>query len=113
MASDSPHSEETLRIIRCHTFLSRLKGFQGRREIAAGEVLWLKPCSAVHTFGMVCTLTLLFLDKQHNLVRVVPTAPPNRLFFCGSANSVIEMAVRAELEIATIWPYVSSKIGRT
>lgn len=103
-------SGDTLRVVRCHTFLSRLKGFQGRQEIGYGEVLWLKPCAAVHTFGMQCTLSLLFLDKHHKLLRVVATAAPRRLYFCWSAYSVIEMAVRPGLEIFQIWPAIATKI---
>jgi len=107
MDQNSPHNSESFRVIRCHTFLSRLKGFQGQCELSPSEVLWLKPCSAVHTFGMHWPLTLIFLDRQANPVRVVQTAWPRRFFVCQAANSVIEMLARSEAETSKAWSLIA------
>jgi uncharacterized protein len=103
----SQDSDGGLSVRYCDTFLSRLKGFQGRREIAMDEVLWLKPCSAVHTIRMRVPLSLLFLDSQRQLVHVVPTARPCRVFVCWQARSVIEMRARHEQDIIEAWHHIS------
>lgn len=76
------------------------------------EVLWLKPCSAVHTLGMRVTLSLLFLDSQHRLVRIIPTARAGRVYICWQANSVMEMRARPMQDIIQAWHYISSQITK-
>ena len=99
-----------LRVTCCDTFLSRLVGFQGRCEISMDEVLWLKPCSSVHTLGMRVALSLLFLDSQHQLIRIVRTARANRVFVCRQASSVLEMRARPEQDIIQAWHLISSQL---
>lgn len=77
------------------------------------DVLWLKPCSAVHTLGMRVSLTLLFLNDQQQLVRIVPKAQPGRIFVCWQASSVIEMRARPEPDIIEAWHHISSRIFET
>jgi hypothetical protein len=74
------------------------------------EVLWLKPCSSVHTLGMRVALSLLFLDSQHQLIRIVPTARANRVFVCRQASSVLEMRARPEQDIIQAWHLISSQL---
>ena len=109
----SPVSAGSLRVRYCHTFLSRFKGFQGRHELAFDDVLWLKPCSAVHTIGVRVPLSLLFLDSQRQLVHVVPTARPSRVFVCWQASSVIEMRARPEQDIIEAWHHLLSQLLNT
>ena len=77
------------------------------------DVLWLKPCSAVHTLGMRVSLTLLFLNDQQQLVRTVPKAQPGRVFVCWQASSVIEMRARPEPDIIEAWHHILSQIFET
>lgn len=73
------------------------------------DVLWLKPCSAVHTLGMHVALSLLFLDCQQQLVRIVPTARPGRVFICWQASSVLEMRARSEQDIIQTWHLIADQ----
>ena len=73
--------------------------------------LWLRPCSAVHTFGMRYALDLVFLDRGLKVVKIALNVRPFRI--CTSLRhgtySVIEffsgtwdpnqIAVGDELEI--------------
>jgi len=74
------------------------------------EVLWLKPCSSVHTLGMRVPLALLFLDSQQQLIRIVPMARPGRIFVCWQASSVIEMRARPEQDILQAWHLISRRL---
>lgn len=92
--------------------MGRLRGFRGRQKISKEEVLWLKPCFAVHTLGMHVNLSLLFLDSQHRLVRIVPTARPGRFFVCWQASSVLEIAARPDPEILDAWRLISTQLKK-
>ena len=46
----------------------RLRGLLGRRELARGEGLLLRPCRAVHLFGMTGPLDVAFLDHEGRVV---------------------------------------------
>jgi hypothetical protein len=74
------------------------------------EVLWLKPCSSVHTLGMRVALSLLFLDSQYQVIHIVPTARANRVFVCRQASSVLEMRARPEQDIIEAWHLISSQL---
>jgi len=53
--------------------------------------LWLRPCRAVHTLLLAAPLDVVFLDRQHRIVRCVHALPPNRVAVCWHAVSVIEL----------------------
>ncbi|MDD3761639.1 MAG: DUF192 domain-containing protein, partial [Acidithiobacillus sp.] len=42
--------------------LSRAIGLLGRRGLADDEALWLRPCSAVHMWGMRIAIDIVWLD---------------------------------------------------
>lgn len=74
------------------TFFARLKGLLGKRKLAPGEGLWIKPCSSVHTFGMRFSIDVAFLDRDMQVVAVAKTLRPNRVSpFCLKACSVLEL----------------------
>lgn len=74
------------------TFFSRLKGLLGRRELAPGAGLWIKPCGSVHTFGMRFSIDVAFLDRDMRVVAVAKTLRPNRVSpFYSKAFSVLEL----------------------
>jgi hypothetical protein len=51
------------RVIIADTFHKRLLGLMGKRELAKGYCLLLKPCNAIHTCFMRFPIDVLFLDK--------------------------------------------------
>lgn len=60
-------------------FFSRLRGLLGTSSLENGHGLWIKPCSAIHMFGMSYAIDALFMDKQFRVVGVVHNIKPGRL----------------------------------
>ena len=73
-------------------FLERMRGLLGTRELGVDEGLLITPCSSVHTFGMRCTIDVLFLDKQLNIVKIVNSLNPWRMAASRSSGMVLELA---------------------
>ena len=73
----------------------RRKGLLGRKELRAGEGLWIVPCEAIHTFGMQFPIDLVYLDIDKRVKKVRHQVPPWRLSACLSAHSVLELAAGA------------------
>lgn len=70
---------------------NRRKGLLGRDSLGVGEGLWIVPCEAVHTFWMRFPLDLIYLDRQHRVVKTRSDVPPWRLSACLRAHSVLEL----------------------
>jgi uncharacterized membrane protein (UPF0127 family) len=56
--------------------LSRFLGLMGRRDVPAGEGIWLVPCRSIHMFFMRTAIDLLFLDGEGEVVRSVSRMRP-------------------------------------
>lgn len=74
-----------------HDFMSRLRGLHGIDQLRGDAGLWLRPCNAVHTFGMGYDIDVVFLDKQHRVLKHVGKLRPNRAACCLAARSVVEL----------------------
>jgi uncharacterized protein len=70
----------------------RRKGLLGRPELRPGEGLWIRPCEAVHTFGMQFPIDLVYLDRKLQVKKVRSGMRPWRLSACITAHSVLELA---------------------
>jgi uncharacterized protein len=51
--------------------LSRLRGLLGRRGLAAGEGMLIRPAPSVHTLFMRFPVDVVFLDRSLTVVKVV------------------------------------------
>src|SRR5262249_29130839 len=69
-----------------NSFLSRLKGLLGTKELQHGEGLYLIPCRSIHMFGMSYAIDAVFLDKGMKVVGVVHSIQP------GQVSSVFKSA---------------------
>jgi uncharacterized membrane protein (UPF0127 family) len=69
----------------------RNKGLLGRKCLAPGEGLWIRPCEAVHTFWMQFPIDLVYLDRKNRIRKLVSAVPPWRLSGCLRAHSVLEL----------------------
>ena len=49
----------------------------GRPEPVAGEGLLLRPCRAVHMYGMRYALDVAFLTSEGRVVKLYPGLPPS------------------------------------
>jgi uncharacterized membrane protein (UPF0127 family) len=71
---------------------ARRRGLAGLRSLPADRALHLRPCRAVHTFGMRFALDLVWLDADGGVVRVDRDVAPRRHRLCGAARSVVELS---------------------
>ena len=60
-------------------FLSRLIGLMGRKTMADGSALVLRPCRSVHTFFMRFNIDLVFLDRRGMVVHLIRDMPAFRI----------------------------------
>lgn len=70
---------------------SRMKGLLGRKGLADGEAIILRPCSSIHTFFMRFPLDVVFLDREQRVVKVVRALKAHRLAAAKGARDAIEM----------------------
>ncbi len=80
----------SLRLYLANRFLTRARGLLGRR-LAAEEGLLIKPCAAVHTFGMSYPIDVVFLDRDNRILKIVSHLAPWRLAACGGSRAVLEL----------------------
>src|ERR1700733_12829783 len=74
------------------TSLSRMVGLLGKRGLNAGEGLWIKPSSGVHTFGMMFTIDVIGLDQDLKVLKLWSRLVPFRVTSVSlKLRSVIEL----------------------
>jgi uncharacterized protein len=80
------------RCVVADSFLTRLRGLLGRRELPPDEGLLINPCSSVHTWFMRFPIDVVFLDRDLRVVRVAADVRPFRLRWGRGARQVLELA---------------------
>jgi uncharacterized membrane protein (UPF0127 family) len=89
-------SEVATRVRRADRAWSRMVGLLGRRSLAEDEGLILTPCTSVHTFFMLFPIDLLYLDREHVVVKAVRALRPFRLSAClRGGHSTLELPAGA------------------
>ncbi|MGI4828338.1 MAG: DUF192 domain-containing protein [Janthinobacterium lividum] len=84
------------------TSLTRLVGLLGRSSLKAGEGIWIRPSSGVHTFGMRFTIDVVGLDREMRVVKLWPRVKPQRITSISTnVRSVLELAA-GEIEARSI-----------
>ncbi len=74
------------------TFHARLKGLLGRKELAAGEGLWIRPSQGIHTIGMAFPIDVVYLDRASRILRVYHRLAPYRVAGVSfRARSILEL----------------------
>jgi uncharacterized protein len=73
------------------TPLSRLKGLLGRKELASGEGLLLRPASSVHTFFMRFPIDVVFLDRELRVLALATNLKPWRAAARRRSRAVLEL----------------------
>ncbi len=80
------------RVAVADSIVGRLVGLLGRRSLPQDSGVWIVPCNAVHTIGMLFSFDLVLIDKNfkvvglRELVRPFTVTWPNH-----SAESVLEL----------------------
>jgi uncharacterized protein len=71
--------------------LPRMKGLLGRRELASGEGMLIRPTSSIHTFFMRFPIDAVFLSRDGEVLKVAKSVGAWRARFCRGAHSVLEL----------------------
>ena len=80
------------RVVVANTTLSRMFGLLPKKTLNAGEGLWIRPSSGVHTFFMRFTIDVIGLDKQSRVIKLWPDLVPFRVTSVSTKmNSVVEL----------------------
>ncbi len=94
---------------RPELLLHRFMGLMGRSELPFGAGLHIVPCNSIHTFFMRIPIDVVFLDRELEVVEVLPAMPPwrmSRVYF--GAHSVLELPAGTSLASGTAegtsWP---------
>jgi uncharacterized protein len=81
---------------------ARRRGLLGRKGLDEGEGLWIKPCEAVHTFGMKFDIDLIFLNRRRIVTKVRANLRPWRVSGSIRAGSVLEMSTGTIARSSTV-----------
>jgi uncharacterized membrane protein (UPF0127 family) len=73
------------------TAVSRMKGLLGRRSLATGEGLLLRPAGSIHTAFMRFPIDAVFLDANLRVLRVEANLRPWRIAAQRGARAVVEL----------------------
>ena len=80
------------KMILANTMFSRMKGLMFATELPECDGLLLRPGNSIHTFFMLISLDVIFLDKNLKVVKVFYDLRPwrmTRIYF--KAHQVLEM----------------------
>jgi uncharacterized membrane protein (UPF0127 family) len=61
------------------SFLTRLRGLMGRRELPAGEALCLQDCSSIHMFFMRFPIDVAFVNAEGRVLHACHAIRPWRM----------------------------------
>ena len=67
------------KVRKADNFVTRLVGLLKRTHLGPEEVLWLMPSKGIHTIGMKFPIDVLFLNKGHKVLALVPGMAPYRV----------------------------------
>jgi uncharacterized membrane protein (UPF0127 family) len=71
--------------------LARMRGLLGRRELAPGEGLLLRPSPSIHTWFMRFAIDAVFLSGDGDVLRVRPGLRAWRMAGVRGARAVLEL----------------------
>lgn len=84
------------RVEKADDFFSRGVGLLGRSGLPEGDALWLVPGKSIHTFFMLFSIDVLFLDPKLTVVKVIEDMKPWRVSpWVSEAESVLELPAGA------------------
>jgi len=79
-----------MRLMIADTWFARAGGLLVRPVLKEQELLWLRPCWAIHTFGMRYAIAVFFVDRDLRVIDLIPKLQPNRMAYNKDACSVVE-----------------------
>jgi len=73
------------------SFMQRLKGLQGVPPLGPTDALIIRPCKAIHTFGLSKPIDVIFMNRKGVILKL-KTVKPRSALFCWRARLAVEMA---------------------
>ncbi len=89
-------------VLVAQTSSQRRTGLLRHKSLPPGEGLLIGPCEAVHTFGMQFAIDVLFLDRNHKVLRIRPEMGRGRISVCLRAHSVLELPAGTAAATGTV-----------
>lgn len=83
-------------VIIATSFWQRFRGLMLTKE---PRIIVFPYCNAVHTFFMLCPITIMFYDRKFNLLKKISKAKINRVYICKNAYYTVEIIKKKELDI--------------
>lgn len=80
------------RCVVADRMLSRMKGLLGKRSLATGDGLLIRPAPSVHTFFMRFPIDIVFLSRNGEVLKVSADVGPWRVRSCRRAYATLELA---------------------
>ena len=85
----------SMRITPADTHWKRLKGLLGKLRLKADEGMWVTPSRGVHTFGVLFSVDLIYLDADCRVVKTIESFPSFRIGPLQlNCASVLQLATR-------------------
>ncbi len=66
-------------VMEAKSVIGRLRGLLGTSKPFEGKVLYIRPCSGIHTFGMQYPIDAVFIDKNKTVSRIFLALKPNKI----------------------------------
>ena len=73
------------------TSAKRRTGLLKHTGLAPGEGLWIVPCEGIHTFAMKFPIDVVFLNRQHKILKIRSNMVRSRIALSLLAHSVLEL----------------------
>ncbi len=73
------------------TFFMRLKGLLGKKELKAGEGLFITPCRGVHSLGMRFSVDVVYVNAMGKVVHLQSLSPWKVAKFLRESKAVLEL----------------------
>ncbi len=92
---------EPIRVVVADSFLKRAKGWLGRKNQSTQckgldhSALLLRPCNAIHTFGMSMPIDVVFLDRSAQVLSVHKSVQAWRVRWHVGAFQTLELSAGA------------------
>jgi uncharacterized protein len=80
------------RCVVADTMFRRLRGLLGRRSLARGDGIVLRPGWSIHTAFLLFPIDVAFVDPDQVVLKVVQNLKPFRASLCRGARDVVELA---------------------
>ena len=79
-------------VLLCDSPFQRLRGLLARESLLSDSVLWLRPCSSIHTCFMQRPIDVIYLNREKCIVKTVSNLKPWRFSASSGSESVLELA---------------------